>query len=101
MFCEKIKCFYAITCIFVTMHNQYRRIVIKTGEEISATIQKKIYGKLLNLSMASFENMKSGTIFTTIKAADSGMMSTISQLLQESAYVATSVAMLFVISIML
>lgn len=78
-------------------HNQYRRIVIKTGEEISATIQKKIYGKLLNLSMASFENMKSGTIFTTIKAADSGMMATISQLLQESAYIATSVAMLFVI----
>lgn len=78
-------------------HNQYRRIVIKTGEEISATIQKKIYGKLLNLSMASFENMKSGTIFTTIKAADSGMMTTISQLLQESAYIATSVAMLFVI----
>lgn len=78
-------------------HNQYRRIVIKTGEEISATIQKKIYGKVLNLSMASFENMKSGKIFTTIKAADSGMMTTISQLLQESAYIATSVAMLFVI----
>jgi len=78
-------------------HNQYRRIVIKTGEEISATIQKKIYGKVLNLSMTSFENMKSGTIFTTIKAADSGMMTTISQLLQESAYIATSVAMLFVI----
>lgn len=78
-------------------HNQYRRIVIKTGEEISATIQKKIYSKVLNLSMTSFENMKSGKIFTTIKAADSGMMSTISQLLQESAYIATSVAMLFVI----
>ena len=78
-------------------HNQYRRIVIKAGEEISATIQKKIYSKVLNLSMASFENMKSGKIFTTIKAADSGMMSTISQLLQESAYVATSVVMLFVI----
>lgn len=78
-------------------HNQYRKIVIKTGEEISATIQKKIYSKVLNLSMTSFENMKSGKIFTTIKAADSGMMSTISQLLQESAYVATSVVMLFVI----
>ena len=78
-------------------HNQYRRIVIKAGEEISATIQKKIYSKVLNLSMSSFENMKSGKIFTTIKAADSGMMSTISQLLQESAYVATSVVMLFVI----
>ena len=78
-------------------HNQYRKIVIKTGEEISATIQKKIYSKVLNLSMTSFENMKSGKIFTTIKAADSGMMSTISELFQESAYVATSVVMLFVI----
>lgn len=78
-------------------HNQYRKIVIKTGEKISATIQKKIYSKVLNLSMTSFENMKSGKIFTTIKAADSGMMSTISELFQESAYVATSVVMLFVI----
>ena len=78
-------------------HNQYRRIVFKAGEEISATIQKKICSKVLNLSMSSFENMKSGKIFTTIKAAASGMMSTISQLLQESAYVATSVVMLFVI----
>ena len=82
------------------------------GEKIALAIQKafhsldipykdedvnKIYSKVLNLSMASFENMKSGKIFTTIKAADSGMMSTISQLLQESAYVATSVVMLFVI----
>lgn len=41
--------------------------------------------------------MQSGKIFTTIKAADSGMMSTISSLLQESAYVATSVVMLFII----
>lgn len=78
-------------------HNQYRRLVISVGEKISANIQKKIYSKVLNLSMTSFENMKSGKIFTTIKAADSGMMSTISSLLQESAYVATSVVMLFII----
>ncbi len=78
-------------------HNQYRRIVISAGEKISANIQKKIYSKVLNLSMTSFENMQSGKIFTTIKAADSGMMSTISSLLQESAYVATSVVMLFII----
>lgn len=78
-------------------HNQYRKIVISTGEKISANIQKKIYSKVLNLSMTSFENMKSGKIFTTIKAADSSMMSTISSLLQESAYVATSVVMLFII----
>lgn len=78
-------------------HNQYRRIIISAGEKISANIQKKIYSKVLNLSMTSFENMQSGKIFTTIKAADSGMMSTISSLLQESAYVATSVVMLFII----
>lgn len=78
-------------------HNQYRKIVISTGEKISANIQKKIYSKVLNLSMTSFENMKSGKIFTTIKASDSSMMSTISSLLQESAYVATSVVMLFII----
>ena len=78
-------------------HNQYRKIVISTGEKISANIQKKIYSKVLNLSMTSFENMKSGKIFTTIKASDSSMMSTISSLLQESAYVAASVVMLFII----
>ena len=78
-------------------HNQYRRIVISTGEKISANIQKKIYSRILNLSMTSFESMKSGKIFTTVKAADSEMMSTISSLLQESAYVATSVVMLFII----
>lgn len=78
-------------------HNQYRRIVISVGEKISANIQKKIYSKVLNLSMTSLENMQSGKIFTTIKAADSGMMSTISSLLQESAYVATSIVMLFII----
>lgn len=78
-------------------HNQYRRIVISTGEKISASIQKKIYSRVLNLSMTSFENMKSGKIFTTIKAADSEMMSTISSLLQESAYVSTSVVMLVII----
>ena len=78
-------------------HNQYRKIVITAGEKISASIQKKIYSKVLNLSMTSFESMKSGEIFTTIKAADSGMMTTISSLLQETAYVATSVVMLFII----
>lgn len=53
-----------IICAFLRIfsitfcHNQYRRIVIKVGEEISAAIQKKIYSKVLNLSMTSFENMK-------------------------------------------
>ena len=59
-------------------HNKYRKIVISVGEKISATIQKKIYSKVLNISMTSLENMQSGKIFTTIKAADSEMMNTIS-----------------------
>lgn len=92
MICGILRIFSITFC-----HNQYRRIVISVGEKISANIQKKIYSKVLNLSMTSLENMQSGKIFTTIKAADSGMMSTISSLLQESAYVATSVVMLFII----
>ena len=78
-------------------HNQYRKAIIQSGEEISASIQKKIYSKILTLSISSFENIKSGKIFTTIKAADSGMMSTISSLLQESAYCFTSAIMLLII----
>ena len=46
-------------------HNRYRTIVISVGEKISTTIQKKIYSKVLNLSMTSLENMQSGKIFTT------------------------------------
>ena len=92
MICGILRIFSITFC-----HNQYRRIVISVGEKISANIQKKIYSKVLNLSITSLENMQSGKIFTTIKAADSGMMSTISSLLQESAYVATSVVMLFII----
>lgn len=90
--CALIRIFSITFC-----HNQYRKIVIRTGEKISASIQKRIYDKVLSLSMNSFENMKSGKIFTTIKAADSGMMSTISSLLQETAYVATSAVMLIII----
>ena len=90
--CALIRIFSITFC-----HNQYRKIVIRTGEKISASIQKRIYYKVLSLSMNSFENMKSGKIFTTIKAADSGLMSTISSLLQETAYVATSAVMLIII----
>lgn len=90
--CALIRIFSITFC-----NNQYRKIVIRTGEKISASIQKRIYYKVLSLSMNSFENMKSGKIFTTIKAADSGMMSTISSLLQETAYVATSAVMLIII----
>lgn len=92
LICGVLRIFSITLC-----HNQYRRIVISTGEKISASIQKNIYSRVVNLSMISFEDIKSGKIFTTIKAADSGMMSTISSLLQESAYVLTSVVMLFII----
>lgn len=78
-------------------HNKYRKIVIQAGEEISATFQNKIYSKILSLSMHSFENMKSGIVFTTIKAADSGIMSTISSLLYEGAYCCTALIMLIII----
>lgn len=80
-------------------HNQYRKIVISTQEKISATIQKKIYSKILALTMNSFESIKSGKIYTTIKAADSGMMNTICSLFQESAYITTSFVMLIIIYI--
>lgn len=85
--------FFSITI----WHNQYRKIVIRSGELISANIQKKIYSKILNLSMSSFENMRSGKVFTTIKAANSEMMNTISFMLEESAYCCTSVLMLTII----
>ena len=95
----KLVMIFALLRIFsITFcHNQYRKIVITIGEKIAANLQKKIYAKILNLSMASFENMKSGKIYTTIKAADSDMMRTISSLLEESAYIATSVVMLCII----
>ncbi len=92
MICALLRIFSITFC-----HNQYRKIVITIGEKIAANLQKKIYAKILNLSMASFENMKSGKIYTTIKAADSDMMRTISSLLEESAYIATSVVMLCII----
>ena len=92
LICALLRIFSITFC-----HNQYRKIVITTGEKIAASIQKKIYKNVLNLSISSFEKMSSGKIITTIKAADSSMMSTISSLLQESAYVATSIVMLIII----
>ena len=92
LLCGALRIFSITYC-----HNQYRKIVIRTGEEISATFQKKIYSKILTLSMNTFENMKSGKIFTTIKAADSGIMSTVSSLLYEGAYCCTALVMLIVI----
>lgn len=78
-------------------HNQWRRIVIDAEKEIISNIQKKLYKKILSLSMNSFDNIESGKILTTMKAAESGMISTITSLLLESAYVATSCVMLIII----
>ena len=92
LICGALRIFSITYC-----HNKYRNIVIRTGEEISASFQKNIYLKILTLSMNTFENIKSGKFFTTIKAADSGIISTISSLLYEGAYCCTAFAMLIII----
>ena len=94
LICALLRIFSITFC-----HNRYRRIVIRTGEEISSMIQKKIYQKVLDLTMNSYDHINSGMIYTTIKAADSSMMSTISTLFQESAYIATSCMMLIIVYI--
>lgn len=78
-------------------HNQWRKIVIDAEKNIIANIQKKTYQKILSLSMTSFSKMESGKILNTMKAAESGMINTISSLLLESTYVATSFVMLIII----
>ena len=78
-------------------HNQWRRIVIDAEKQIVSNIQKKVYRKILSLSMTTLDNTKSGRLITTMKAAENGMISTITSLLLESAYVATSFVMLIVI----
>lgn len=78
-------------------HNQWRKIVIDAEKQIVSTIQKKVYKKILNLSMSTFDNIESGKLLTTMKAAESGMISTITSLLLESAYVLTSFVMLIII----
>ena len=78
-------------------HNKWRKIVIDAEKQIVSNIQKKVYKKVLSLSMTTFDNIESGKILTTMKAAESGMISTITSLLLESAYVATSFVMLIII----
>lgn len=78
-------------------HNQWRKIVIDAEKQIVSNIQKRVYKKSLDLSMTTFDNIESGKILTTMKAAESGMISTVTSLLLESAYVATSFVMLIVI----
>lgn len=78
-------------------HNKWRKIVIDAEKQIVSNIQKKVYNKILSLSMTTFDNIESGKFLTTMKAAESGMISTITSLLLESAYVATSFVMLIII----
>ncbi len=80
-------------------HNQHHKLMISAGEKITATIQKKIYKKVLTLTMNSFESINTGKIYTTIKAADISMMSTITTLFRESTFVFTSFVMLIIIYI--
>lgn len=78
-------------------HNKWRKIVIDAEKQIVSNIQKRVYNKILSLSMTTFDNIESGKFLTTMKAAESGMISTITSLLLESAYVATSFVMLIII----
>lgn len=78
-------------------HNKWRKIVIDAEKQIVSNIQKRVYNKILSLSMTTFDNIESGKILTTMKAAESGMIYTITSLLLESAYVATSFVMLIII----
>ena len=78
-------------------HNQWRRIVIDAEKNIVSNIQKKLYKKILALSMNTFDNIESGKLLTTMKAAESGIITTITSLLLESAYVLTSFVMLIII----
>lgn len=78
-------------------HNRWRKIVIDAEKQIVSNIQKSLYKKICSLSMNTFDHIESGKFLTTIKAAESGMISTITSLLLESAYVATSFVMLIII----
>lgn len=78
-------------------HNQWRKIVIDAEKNIVSNIQNSVYKKILSLSMTTFDKIESGKLLTTMKAAESGMISTITSLFLESAYVATSCVMLIII----
>ena len=78
-------------------HNQWRKIVIDAEKEIVSNIQKNLYQKILNLSMTTFDKMESGKFLTTMNAAESEIITTITSLLLESAYVATSFVMLIIL----
>lgn len=78
-------------------HNQYRKCSIIVGERISANLQEKLYKKAMTLSSKGFKNIGTGKILTIIKSCESNMVKIIDSLLQESAYVFTSIIMLIAI----
>lgn len=80
-------------------HNQYRKCGIIASEKISASLQEKLYKKIMTLSSNGFINIGSGKILTIIKSCESGIVKIIDSLLQEMAYVFTSLVMLIVIFI--
>ena len=63
-------------------------------------MEKKVYKKVLNMSISSFEEVKSGKVLTTLKAAESDIIRNVTELLLESAYLVTSFIMLIVIYIL-
>lgn len=80
-------------------HNRYRTIGITVAEKMSASIQEKLYKKVLDMTTNKFKKIKSGRILTVIKSCESGMIKIVDSLLQESAYVITSIIMLIIIYI--
>lgn len=80
-------------------HNKYRKCSIIVGEKISADLQEKLYKKIMTLSSNGFKKIGTGKIQTIIKSCESSMVKIINSLLQESAYVFTSIVMLITIYI--
>lgn len=78
-------------------HNQYRKCSIIVGERISANLQEKLYKKTMILSSKGFKNIGTGKLLTIIKSCESNMIKIIDSLLQELAYLLTSLVMYIVI----
>lgn len=87
--------FFSITIC----HNLWRQIVISAEKNITKNIQTKVYKKVLNMSISSIEEVKSGKILTTLKAAESDIIRNVTELLLESTFLITSFIMLIVIYI--
>lgn len=87
--------FFSITIC----HNLWRQIVISAEKNITKNIQTKVYKKVLDMSISSIEEVKSGKILTTLKAAESDIIRNVTELLLESTFLVTSFIMLIVIYI--